>query len=291
MRQLVSWLLFPATLAAAFGGAIAALEHGTDPGLVMGAAAFGSWLVVVVFERLQPFRRDWNQSHGDLAADAAYLPTMLGVNAAIEPGVKIVAVAIGAAISGAVGASLWPTDWPLVAQLGLACVVGEFFDYWPHRIMHEQPWLWRFHAIHHSPERLYWLNATRSHPLEMVFRGIFNLLPLALLGAGTNVLVLFALVSMTVGLFQHANIDFALGPLSWIFSVGEMHRWHHSDDLAEANHNYGNNFLFWDAVFGTRYRPREKSAPTKLGIRGLVGFPRSWLRQLAAPFRWSAFVQ
>lgn len=285
MRRVVSWLIFPATLAAVFGSAIAALERGVSVGVVLGFGALGSWLVVVVFERLQPFRSEWNRSQGDLPADIAYLPTTIGVNALIEPGVKALAVALGAALAGAVGAELWPGAWPLAAQLALACVVGEFFDYWPHRILHRVPRLWRFHMIHHSPERLYWLNATRSHPAEMAFRGVFNILPLALLGAGTDVMVLFVLVSMCVGLFQHANIDFVLGPLAWIFSVGEMHRWHHSEDLAEASHNYGNNFLFWDVVFGSWYRPRDRRAPERLGIAGLEGFPRSWLRQLAEPFR------
>lgn len=285
MRRVVSLGLFPATLLAVVGGATLALERGAGAGAVLGLGALGTLLVVALFERLQPFRREWNRSQGDLPADLAYLPTTLGVNALIEPGVKAVAVAIGAALSGALGAGLWPAGGRLALQLVLACVIAELFDYWPHRIMHQQPTLWRFHVIHHSPARLYWLNATRSHPVEMAFRGVFNFLPLALLGAGADVLVLFALTTLCVGLFQHANIDFALGPLAWIFSVGDMHRWHHSEDLAEASHNYGNNFLFWDLVFGTWYRPRDRRAPARLGIAGLDDFPRSWLAQLASPFR------
>ncbi len=291
MRRLVAGALFPATLIAALGGAILALERGVGSGFVLGVGAFATWLVVVAFERVLPFRSAWNRSRGDLSADVAYLPTTLGVNALIEPGVKVVGIALGAAASDAIGAELWPSDWSLAAQLVLACVVAEFFDYWPHRIMHTTPWLWRFHAIHHSPERLYWLNATRAHPVESAFRGFFNMLPLALLGAGGDAIVLFGLTTMCVGLFQHANIDFALGPLSWIFSVGEMHRWHHSDQLAEANHNYGNNFLFWDVVFGSRYRGPKQEAPAKLGIAGLEDFPQSWLQQLVAPFRAPGFKQ
>lgn len=291
VSRLVSWLLFPATLGAALGGAFLALERSTDAGFVLGVGAIGTWLVVVVFERVTPFRREWNRSRGDLPADVAYLPTTVGVSALIEPGVKAVAVTLGAAASGAIGAELWPGEWPIPAQLVLACVLAEFFDYWPHRLMHETPWLWRFHTIHHSPERLYWLNATRAHPIETLFRGFFSILPLALLGAGEGVLVLFGLTSMVVGLFQHANIDFELGPLRWVFSVGEMHRWHHSDDLAEANHNYGNNFLFWDILFGTWYRPGDKRAPERLGISGLESFPSSWFRQLVEPFRWQGLAR
>lgn len=285
MARWVSWLLFPTTLAAVFGAAIVALERGVSESAVLGLGSLGTLGVVVLFERLQPFRPQWNRSQGDLPADLAYLPTNLGVNALVEPAVTVVGVALGAAVSEALGSGLWPGGWPLAAQLLLACVVAEFFDYWPHRWLHEVPALWRFHAIHHSPERLYWLNATRSHPVEMAFRAVFSFLPPALLGAGPEVLVLLGLVSTCVGLFQHANIDFRLGPLAWIFSVGDMHRWHHSEKLAEANHNYGNNFLFWDVVFGTWYRPRDRRAPERLGIEGLRDFPRSWWRQLLRPFR------
>ena len=79
-------------------------------------------------------------------------------------------------------------------------------------------------------------------------------------------------------------MDFKLGPLSWIFSVGEMHRWHHSMKITEANHNYGSNFLFWDVVFGTRYRNRERSGPDEVGIEDDY-LPTSWWAQLSAPFR------
>lgn len=285
MGRWVTWLLFPVTVVATLGGAIVALEQGAGPGLVLLGGALATWLVVVVSERLLPFRREWNRSQGDLPADIAYLPTAVGVNALIEPGVKALAVLLGAALSGVVGVGLWPGEWPLVAQLVLACVVAEAFDYWPHRFMHEIPWLWRFHVIHHSPQRLYWLNATRAHPIEGAFRGFFNILPLALLGAGEEVIVLFGLTTMVVGLFQHANVDFELGPLAWIFSVGEMHRWHHSEILAEANHNYGNNFLFWDVVFRTWFRRPGVRAPRRLGIAGLEGFPLSFFQQLLEPFR------
>ncbi len=45
-------------------------------------------------------------------------------------------------------------------------IVSEFGSYWAHRLMHERPLLWRLHAVHHSAERLYWLNAGRFHPLD-----------------------------------------------------------------------------------------------------------------------------
>jgi ornithine lipid hydroxylase len=290
MRALVSATVFPALCVVAIGGSAVALERGTPVARVLLVTSLASVAAVVLLERLLPFRRDWNRSHGDLAVDATYLPMTVGVNAIVEPVVAFAGVVLGAAASAALGTGLWPSGWPLLAQLALACVVAEFFDYWAHRVMHESELLWRLHATHHSAPRLYWLNATRSHPGEMAFRGAVGILPLAVLGAGEELFAMVGVVNIVVGLFQHANIDFALGPLSWIFSVGELHRWHHSQRIDEANSNYGNNFIFWDAAWGTRYRPADRSAPDRFGIAGLDGFPSRVLGQIAAPFRWSRIV-
>ena len=73
---------------------------------------------------------------------------------------------------------------------------------------------------------------------------------------------------------------------SWIFSVGELHRWHHSTRMHEANRNYGNTFIIWDAVFGTRFLPSDRSRPEAVGIEGLAAFPQSLPAQFLAPFRW-----
>jgi len=286
MRLAVAWLIFPLTLVAVLGGAVWGLANGASASRVLGVASVAALTVVVLFERIQPFEASWNRSQGDLLSDAIYLPLYFGINALVEAGTRVGAVARGAALSESLGLGLWPVDASWWVQLALACVVVEAFDYWPHRLLHEVPWLWRFHSIHHNPKRVYWLNATRAHPLEVVFRGVVNVIPLALLGAGEHLLVLVALTNSVLGLFQHANIDFELGPLSWIFSVGEMHRWHHSLRLEEANNNYGSNFLFWDVVFGTRYRDPSRRAPEMLGIEHDT-LPASVWGQLVAPFRTS----
>jgi sterol desaturase/sphingolipid hydroxylase (fatty acid hydroxylase superfamily) len=283
VRTAASWLVFPVAVVGILGAASHTLAAGAAPSAVAGVGTFASLLLVVVLERVLPYRRDWNHSKGDLATDLAYLPTYLGVNALIEPGVRAGAVIVGATLSEALGLGLWPVGWPLLAQFVLACVVVEAFDYWPHRLLHEVPLLWRFHAIHHNPKRVYWLNATRAHPVEIAFRGFVNVIPLAVVGAGEPLLALVALTNSLLGLFQHGNVDFKLGPLSWIFSVGEMHRWHHSVELSEANHNYGSNFLFWDVVFGTRYRGPNGSGPEVVGIED-DRLPTSWWAQLFAPF-------
>ena len=278
-------MVMPATLAAAIGVASLAMAKGMAVSVILPSVLFVSIVWVALLERVRPYRPDWNRARGDLLADALYLPTTAAVAALIRPAVATAGVGIAGWISARFGASLWPVHWPLLAQLLLSWVVVELFAYWPHRWLHEVPWLWRLHATHHSPQRLYWLNATRAHPLEHVFRSCFNMLPLALAGAGSELLALQAITDAVVGLFQHANVDIRLGPLNYVFSAAPVHRWHHSRSRAEADHNYGDNFIFWDLVFGTYYHPREREVEA-LGIAGLDAFPKGYLEQLVSPLRW-----
>lgn len=286
VRRLLSLSVFPALVVIEIGAAVAMAEAGVPNPVIVGAAFAVTITAMVVLERLLPYRENWNQSRGDLRTDAMYFPLTIAVSGSVEPAVRATAAVGGAALASLLGFGFWPTAWPLFAQLVLACVIAELFDYFAHRVLHEHPWLWRLHATHHSAPRLYWLNATRSHPGEMLFRSAVGMLPLALLGAGQEIFVLLGVVNIVVGFFQHANIDFALGPLSWVFSVGELHRWHHSRERTEADCNYGNNFIFWDAVFGTRYLPADRRSPEALGIDGLDGFPKKVWAQILAPWRW-----
>ena len=50
---------------------------------------------------------------------------------------------------------------PLWTRAALGLVAGEFGYYWGHRWSHEVPFLWRFHAIHHSAEEVDFLVNTR----------------------------------------------------------------------------------------------------------------------------------
>jgi sterol desaturase/sphingolipid hydroxylase (fatty acid hydroxylase superfamily) len=110
--------------------------------------------------------------------------------------------------------------------------------------------------------------------------------PLVVLGCPGDVILLFALFDGVFGMLQHCNVAVRLGPLNRIFSMAEPHRWHHSRTLVEANANYGSNLIVWDLVFGTFFLPQDREPPAAIGIAGMEHFPRSYLAQLATPFRW-----
>ncbi|MCG8588906.1 MAG: sterol desaturase family protein [Proteobacteria bacterium] len=286
MRRAARVLVFPAALVAAFLGARAAFAAGLPPSSVLAAISAVTLVLVTLGERWLPVDPDWNRSRGDLATDVAHsvLTSFVwreAVKIALVAALLPVAIAMAASLDG----GLWPDTWPLAAQVGLAALVGEFGHYWAHRLAHERPWLWRLHATHHSPERLYWLNAGRDHPLGLLWTVTASFTPLVLLGASAECLTLLAVLETVVGLFQHANLDTRLGPLNWIFSLSELHRWHHSRLPYEAGHNYGANLIVWDAVFGTRYLPRRRAQPQALGLQDLPAFPTGYWAQLRSPFR------
>lgn len=285
LRRWLSPTVMPATLAAAIAAALLGMRAGAPPASLVPPIFLASIFWVAALERVLPYRPDWNRARGDLLADATFFASTSVVSAGMRGLVAAFGVWLAGWFSIHLGLSLWPHEWPLLAQLPLAWVVVELFAYWPHRWLHEIPWLWRLHAAHHSAERLYWLNATRAHPLEHVFRGCVGALPLAVVGASPELIALSVLSDAVIGLFQHANIDMRLGPLNYVFSAAPVHRWHHSRTRFEADHNYGDSFIFWDVVFGTYYNPVQREV-SEVGIEALDAYPRGFLAQLAAPFRW-----
>lgn len=282
--------VFPAALVVTIGGAVAAIGSGVDPALAIVPFIAGTYLCVALAERLLPWHESWLHSRGDLRTDVGLYVTSTAMGAFVAPVVVAGAAWAGAALAGAVGLGLWPTGWPLLAQLALGLVVAELVEYSFHRAVHEVPWLWRFHATHHSAPRLYWLNAARFHPVDIFLVGAVKLVPLAVLGAALPVFALLNLFSAVHGVFQHSNLPVRLGPLNWIFSMTELHRWHHSPRMEESNHNYGGNLILWDVVFGTRWLPKDREPPEAIGIEYLPAFPMGFWENLAAPFRWSRVV-
>jgi ornithine lipid hydroxylase len=290
VHSLARALVFPITLLSALLVASEMLARGTAPEAVI-VIWFGLMPIIALLERVMPRHADWNRSHNDLLTDIIYFPTNLIVAGGLSALWAGLHLAVAIELQRVVGSPLWPDDWALVPQVVLACVLAEFFAYWAHRWMHENPFLWRFHSIHHSSKRVYWLNGVRAHPGEHLFRGFISSIPLAVLGASPEVLAYVMVLSRVGGLYQHANIDFALGPFAWIFSIGELHRWHHSARKDEADHNFGDTYIIWDTVFGTRHLPKDQGAPHEVGIAGLEAFPDGWASQLAAPFRFDAIEE
>jgi ornithine lipid hydroxylase len=160
----------------------------------------------------------------------------------------------------------------------------DFFRYWYHRWMHETPFMWRWHSVHHSSPRLYWFNGARSHPLEQFVNGIIWVVPYTLIQAPAETVLVAGIIGRVIGRFQHTNADVQLGPLEYVFSAPNNHRYHHSKLVSEGNSNYGGDIILWDLLFGTFHLPKGKSPSDDIGVAN-PDYPQDWLGLMLAPFR------
>ena len=256
------------------------------PALAILGPQFVSFAIVAVFERIYPYHRSWNISRADIRVDATHAVSIGVLLTLVAPFVVSTGVALGGWLSQSLATGWWPGEWPLLLQIVLVLVIGELPGYWIHRLEHEWEWLWRFHAVHHSAPRLYWLNAGRFHPIDSLMTYVPSYLFLVVLGCDEVMLAYFGLVTAVHGIFQHANLQLRLGPLNWFFSMAELHRWHHSRTVYEANHNYGQTIIIWDWAFDTRYLPADRAPPRDIGIANLPAFPMTWWAQVLSPFQW-----
>ena len=277
--------LFPFALMLATASAWWYASGGVDHGIIIGLVSLANIAMLIVAERLLPYRHDWQTSHHDILTDL--LHNLLNSYAFRELcKVSLLAMLLPLTAATAAHGAWWPHHWPLWLQVVLTLAAAELGYYWIHRLSHERAALWPFHAIHHSAPRLYWLNAGREHPIGVALFYVAGALPLIILGAPAETLLFFYVIEAVHGQFQHCNVSLALGPLNRIFSSADLHRWHHSDDIREANNNFGLTLSIWDSVFGTRYLPEEKEVE-HIGISGMPDFPQSFGQQMLAPLRWS----
>ncbi len=248
-----SKLGYPVCMVCAMTGAWLAVDAGVNPLAIFGIVTAISLLFVIGGELLQGFNSDWRPTLKE-----NYYPD--GVTVVINnfllqsPAIQLVISATAISLAGG-GAQVWPNQWSLWVQVPMALVLGEFGAYWWHRANHELPWLWRFHKIHHSPTRLYWLNATKFHYVDVTILQSCTVLPVLILGADETTVLFITLFSIFHGYWQHGNTRQNLGPLNYIFSNAQLHRWHHNATVAIANHNYGSNLIVWDWLFGTYFWP------------------------------------
>lgn len=175
---------------------------------------------------------------------------------------------------------------PLWARAVLGMVAGEVGYYWGHRLSHESPFLWRFHAIHHSAEDVDFLVNTRAHPVDLVFGRLCGLAPIYILGLGgpigaegAAVPVLVALIGTFWGFFIHANLRWRFGAVEWLISTPAFHHWHHTK-RGPINRNYASTLPWIDLLFGTFHLPGD-ALPDEYGIKAEL--PETLAEQILHP--------
>jgi sterol desaturase/sphingolipid hydroxylase (fatty acid hydroxylase superfamily) len=282
IRLTMSWLAWPGLLTICLlitGYGV----HAGRPALFFNLAYAVLIVSLLVLERRMPHEPSWNENDGQTFANLAHTLLSKGLVQTIVVFGTVIGITTYVTSAAEPGYGIWPRGWPLWTQVLLGIAVAEFGLYWAHRIAHEWPPLWRFHAVHHSVNRLWIVNTGRFHfddSLKSILLGVVILLAL---GAPMEVLIWLSAVTAFIGMLTHCNVEMRFGPLSWWFNTPELHRWHHSRDLREGNKNYGENLMVWDHLFGTFFNTRAKRPPQDIGISEAM--PAGFLAQVAWPFK------
>ncbi|HZM95138.1 MAG TPA: sterol desaturase family protein [Vicinamibacterales bacterium] len=175
----------------------------------------------------------------------------------------------------------------VVGVTALWLAIGDFFNYWWHRLQHTSTWLWAQHEVHHSDEHLNVTSAYRHHWLESPFKTVAMVAPITYLFVPVPAIA--ATVSLTgLGLtfFAHMNARIGFGPLNWILLTPQMHRIHHSRESEHRDRNFAFIFPLWDVLFGTYYHPHSIEYPAT-GLASGEKLVTPW-QAIAWPFlRWS----
>ncbi len=241
-------------------------------------------LIFGPLERLMPFSRKWLEDENGPSVDIMMYVSGAAWNTLSKFLVTALSITALVSVLEPYGHAMWPSELPGWVQVMLFLLAKDFFRYWYHRWMHEVPFLWRWHAVHHSVERLYWLNGIRSHPVEILGQAVFYAVPYALFQPEQHIVFISVLMALSIGIFQHANLDLKLRFWEYIFSIGDNHRYHHYPEKGIGDSNYGGEFIVWDILFGTFHNPKNERPSDNIGIGTAPNYPLTWAGLMIAPF-------
>lgn len=237
--------------------------------------------IFIPLERLMPEHTDQGTLRRDWINDVLYV---LFNGFAIRAGFTLVVAFAMWAFTHVAGPDPFPfvSALPIWVQVIAITIIADIGYYIAHRALHSIPVLWRFHVIHHSIEEMDWLASHRVHPVEMIFSNTVSLLPLYFLGFSLEAAIIHQFMYQAQTLMLHSNMRINFGPLRWLFTSPEHHRWHHATDRDARDTNFAAQLSVIDLIGGTIFMPKER-VPSAYGVREKL--PRLYHLQFLYPFQ------
>jgi alkylglycerol monooxygenase len=147
----------------------------------------------------------------------------------------------------------------------IAFIAIDFYGYWIHRLAHQINFFWNKHAIHHSSEEFNLACALRQSISSFVNLFTFLLLPAALLGVPTKVIVITLPIQLFLQFWYHTTYIKKMGFLEKILVTPSHHRVHHAINPEYMDKNHSQIFIIWDRLFGT-FQEELDTVPAVFGI-------------------------
>ena len=275
-----------ALLAQWLGGATVEVDAFDAPVVSFGLdylvlALLANTVVFVFIERVWPLRPEQRTFRPEWRLDLVYY----AFNHVMVSVVLLVTTFFSEGLFGwAVNDRLqgWIRAQPVVLQFVEALLVADLAQYWGHRLMHENRWLWGFHAVHHCPARMDWLSGSRMHFAEVLFTRSTVILPIYLLGFDARAVAAYVLWVGIHAVLIHSNTRLTFGRLGWLVASPHFHHWHHAAHPEAIDRNYAAHLPFLDRLFGT-YSDQPGRWPTTYGVVGKP-LPHGFLAQHLYPF-------
>lgn len=284
MKKFVTYWFYPILLFTTIATFIVTIQNNWNLKIVFAWMGGLRFLILILIEFLFPLKTEWKMTKKSFVRDLKWMAVGALIFGLIQFGVQILAIDISHSNKGIIANS------SILTGAVLSLIIYEFFQYWYHRLSHTgtgkfRKWLWRVHLIHHLPKKVYLLMHPVFHPINMIFMQIIIQGSLILLGAKAESIFIFNAIMGLQGLISHFNVDIKAGWLNYIFIGTELHRYHHSANIREAQ-NYGSVISIWDLIFGTFYYKPGQS-PKQLGIKEEGQYPKSTelLKALSIPFK------
>jgi lathosterol oxidase len=225
-----------------------------------------------------PFRHGWTTDGLHFLASHALVQALSFL--ILLPATRVSALWQPTALQAAVRSQ------PAVLQFLELLLVADLAQYAVHRAFHQLPFLWRFHAVHHSSVALDWLAGSRLHLVDVVATRGLVLLPLVLLGFAQRPLEAYLVFVSFHAVFIHANLRFRFKALEPFVVVPRFHHWHHAAADAARDRNFAVHLPWLDRLFGSAYEPADGAWPESYGIAG-DPVPAGYVSQLVYPLRRS----
>jgi sterol desaturase/sphingolipid hydroxylase (fatty acid hydroxylase superfamily)/uncharacterized protein (DUF2147 family) len=276
-KKIFQFGIYPLIMLAAGALLIYGMQNGYNYYVVSITTITVFGLIILLLERQLPYEKSW-VSNWDWNLDLVYYI----INYAIKLVAQLQFLWLTTIFDFP---DIFPTQLPFWLQVILSLTLMDFFLFYVHKISHKYLFLWDLHAIHHSSERLYFLNGEKRHALHQILEGAPGIILCLVIGTPHSVLIT-ALALLAINMFmQHTNLDYKAGILKKVFCVAELHRWHHRADYHDAQVNFGAWLTIWDYLFGTAYdNPKMAKDLGAIGIKEEPNFPKSYASQFLYPF-------
>ena len=190
---------------------------------------------------------------------ATHLPIQITSFLILLPATQLTSILGISAVVDAVGSLPW------LVQFFLAILVADLAEYSIHRAFHTVPFLWRFHAIHHSSPALDWIAGSRSHIVDDIAVRGFILIPM-MLAFPHNMIVAYLFFVNLHATWTHCNFGPTMKWLEPFLILPRYHHWHHTSQREAIDKNFAIHFPWIDRIFGTHYLPEDDKWPDSYGL-------------------------